>query len=643
MEKINKIVKSHCDRLRNSNRTFGDIYEIMFSMKDRIIAETSSMMGIKEYTYGEVYEQIEKTAAAIYEETKVTDKYIGLYADNGVEWIVLFWAILRSGNKPYLINLRQPDKFTSSILSTLGAEYVIFVGKHKDFGIKALSYENLQMLSVDADNIKDVKFGNEIAITTSATTLKEKICIYKGENFAGQILNTEHIIRQNFLIKKHYKGRMKLLAFLPLYHIFGLEAVYFWFCFFGRTLVFLRDYAPETLLSTIRHHEVTHVFAVPILWHTIEKSVLREISGRDEKTKNKFHKGIALSVKLQRICPKLGKYVAKKMFKEVRDSLFGDSVLFCISGGSYIKPSALEMINAIGYPLHNGYGMSEIGITSVELGRNIKDRLKNSIGKPFESVQYKIDEKSSTLLVKGQSLCNMIIADGEQEVPEEWFSTGDIVTVDNDGRYYISGRRSDVVMGDNGENLNPDFAEKAFAFTYAKNFCVMGNKEKDKLVLIVQIENNLVDLQKDKLLTEIEAGNTSLPMAYRVKEVYFTYNPIQSEKAIKVSRAYVERGIENGSIVLFKDINESNDNAETEETELKAVIRAIVAKAIGLEPGDVSDKAHFFSDLGGSSLDYFATVCEINNKFGISLMFEDENYAYCVEDLERIVKEYLCK
>jgi long-subunit acyl-CoA synthetase (AMP-forming) len=66
-------------------------------------------------------------------------------------------------------------------------------------------------------------------------------------------------------------------------------------------------------------------------------------------------------------------------------------VQFCISGGSYIKASSLRLMNALGYPLHNGYGMSEIGITSVELGRKMQDRLKASIGYPFKSVEYKVD------------------------------------------------------------------------------------------------------------------------------------------------------------------------------------------------------------------------------------------------------------
>lgn len=642
MENINKVIKENCKKLNSSNKTFEDIYGIMFRFEDDVMAEKSTMIGIKEYTYGEVRAKVEKIAAAIHQEVQTTGKYIGLCADNGVEWIVVFWAILRSGNHPYLINLRQPESFTTHILETLGAEYVICVDKVKDYGKKALQYEALEQLSEDLKELQSVVFGNELAITTSATTLKEKICIYTGENFANQVLNSEQIVKQSKLIKKHYKGRLKQLAFLPLYHIFGLSAVYFWFCFFGRTLVFLPNYTPDAILSTIRKHEVTHVFAVPLLWHTIEKSVLREIAARDEETQKKFEKGLELSVKLQSISPVLGKKIAQKLLKEVRNNLFGESVQFCISGGSYIKNSSLHLLNALGYPLHNGYGMSEIGITSVELGRNIKDRLKASIGIPFQSVQYKIDE-DGTLLVKGNSLCDRMIVNNEVIPMNEWFSTDDVMMKENDGRYYISGRTSDVVLGDDGENLNPDFAEQGFALSCAKNFCVTGNEEKNKLILIIQIAPDLVKLQKEKLLREIAECNSQLPTAYQVKEVFYTYDSIQSENAIKVSRAYIANGIVEGKIKLFKDINEKKKGSASEKTEIKAVIRGIFARTLMVNPESIEDEDHFLNDLGGTSLDYFAVLGEINEKFGMKISFEDNEFTYSIKDFERIVKGYLEK
>ena len=146
MENINKVIKENCKKLNSSNKTFEDIYGIMFRFEDDVMAEKSTMIGIKEYTYGEVRAKVEKIAAAIHQEVQTTGKYIGLCADNGVEWIVVFWAILRSGNHPYLINLRQPESFTTHILETLGAEYVICVDKVKDYGKKDMHHTCIQIV-----------------------------------------------------------------------------------------------------------------------------------------------------------------------------------------------------------------------------------------------------------------------------------------------------------------------------------------------------------------------------------------------------------------------------------------------------------------------------------------------------------------
>ena len=84
-------------------------------------------------------------------------------------------------------------------------------------------------------------------------------------------------------LAKHYKGRLKHLAFLPFYHVFGLITVFFWFTFFGQTVVFLKNYSADTILKTCKKHNVTHVFAVPMLWHTIEKAVLKKVNEKGEK------------------------------------------------------------------------------------------------------------------------------------------------------------------------------------------------------------------------------------------------------------------------------------------------------------------------------------------------------------------------
>lgn len=638
MESINKIVKSHLKKLNASEKNFASIYDIMFSLSDNIMVEYDEGLETKKVTYNEVKKKVEKLAKAI-KSKNISNQFIGLSADNSVEWIVMFWAILMSGNKPYLINLRLPIHFTNSILKTLDAYTVLSFDNDINYEIPTLKYEELINLEVEEC---DFSFANEIALSTSATTLNEKICIYNGEEFCEQIMNTSYVLKKNKLIKTHYKGSLKLLAFLPLYHIFGLSAMYFWFCFFGRTLVLLKDYSPNTIISTTQKHKVTHIFAVPLLWHTIEKQIIKEVESKDEKTKRKFYKGLKTATSLQTIFPGIGRKIVKNKFKLVTNQLFGDSVCFCISGGSYIKDSTLYLMNAIGYPIHNGYGMSEVGITSVELSHKIKERNKNSIGMPFSSIEYKVNENNE-LLIRGKSICHNLIINGQKQKVDEWFNTNDIVIMDKDGRYYIEGRKSELIIGENGENISPDEIEKCFDLPKALNYSVLGNKQKTSLIMIVQISSQMLKSSLYHLNNEIIAINNSLPSASRLSKIYYTYDAIMSNMAIKVSRKYLSDHIEKGDIKLLTidEIGVSNLNFNEVDTEIIEILTDLFRKCLNDDLTEINPNSHFMLDLGGTSLDYFSLISMINERFSINLKMDYDHMAYTINDFEKIIKEML--
>lgn len=633
-----KHVRRVCARLEASGKTMRDIYDVIFDHGDLTMVEMATMTRKVTKTYRAMQAEILCTARAIADKTGLQDRYIGLYGENSPAWMAAFWAILQSGNKPYLINLRQPAHFTKSILGTLDVPVVITCDKDAGLGLPTLTYDELLLHGKTCTDTPLPDFGNEIALSTNGTTLRSKICIYSGRQIAEQLLNVREMQKRNRDLVRPRGGQIRMLVFLPMYHVFGLEAMYLWYSFFGACFVFPPSMAPEALLRTVRNHKVTHIFAVPLLWHAVEKSVLSTLSTQDEKTQKNFHRGVKLSLWLQNVSPALGRFAAKKLFSSVRSRLFGDSISFCISGGSYIKPSALSLLNALGYQLHNGYGMTEIGITSVDLSRRSGYILRGAIGKPVSSVEYRIGEQGQ-LLVKGSSLCTRMIIDGIPQPVEDWFDTGDIVRADKTG-YYIDGRISDIVFGDDGENLNPDFAEQAFVLPGALQLCVLGDEDNAKLMLLVRIPRDLLQLQKQRLTEAIEACNASLPASYRVKQIRYTYDPLSDEQAIKVSRTYLRRAIADGS-VGFVELYEDKSTAQTggEDSEIKRVLRTLFAQVLDLPEDEIRDDAHFMNELGGSSLDYFTLIGEINKKFEVSLAYESGSFGYTLNDFEKLLEE----
>lgn len=636
---VSKIVKENIEKLQKSECTFSDIYRITFDKKDFVIAETSTAFsGIVEYTYRDAEVIINKLAASILHRTGGIGRFIALYGDNCPEWLFLFWAILRSGNKPFLVNLRQPCSFSQSMMDHLQAEYVVSVNETSLFSQKNLDYDTLLNAESDAE-LPSCDFADEVAICTSGTTMNEKICIFSGKQISALILESRKIIRMSPRIQKPYRGNIKMLVVLPLYHIFGLEATYLWFSFFGVSFVFPENMSPDVLLRTIREHEVTHILCVPTLWHTIEKTVRREIAKRDEKTQEKFKKGLKLSLTLQSAFPFAEQWIASKLFKEIRNNLFGESVRFCISGGSALKLSSLELMNGIGYPLYNGYGMSEIGIVAANFTKKTKNRISNSFGKPFPYVSFKLSDHG-TLLVSGKSVCKYMIIDGVRKDVDEWFDTGDLVEIDKSGNCTIVGRKSDLVIGESGENLNPEVAEKFFELTSAKNYAVVGDDDNQKLRLIVQLSENIVSIQKDKVISDIEKGKRNLPLVYQSIDVFYTYDPIMDENDIKVSRTKLRNKVKNKEIQLFTSLTTQNDGDaySGEESEVKSIIRSIFADILEVEGSSISDTAHFMNDLGASSLEYMMLVNRINERFDIDIGYESEGFGYSLNDFTRVVE-----
>ena len=646
MEKwIKELVNKNCRDLENSERNFAAIYGIMFRLSDNVLAESNDGYRIHRTTYREAQEEIERIASALYERIGATHEYVGLEMENCLEWIIAFWAILRSGNKPYLVNCRHPKSLSAGILSSLKVRYIVSL-KAGELPGEYIEYPSLT--GKELPPLAMSLFENELALSTSATSLKEVVCFYSGREFTSQLLNTEGILAKNERISRHYHGSLKQLAFLPFYHVFGLVAVYFWFTYFGRTLVFMKDYAPDTILQTVRKHEVTHIFAVPMLWHTIEKQLLKELEKQGPKMQKKFRKGIRICTALQNRFPYAGATWAKHIMRQVTDQVFGPSVQFTISGGSYLKESTLEIMNGIGYALHNGYGMSEIGITSVELRDRPKERNLNSVGLPFDSVEYRIAE-DGTLEVRGDSICYAIMVNGERRENKDWFNTGDVMRQDESGNYYILGRQGDAVIGENGENVNPDEIEQKFALKDAESFTVLGLKEpgethQETLSMIVSVSRFLNPERLRALAEEIYAVNDTLPMASRVRKFYFTYDELAAPTAIKVGRAYVLRGLENGSIKLtpfaefLKNVTEQA-GAGSINPELAALVRSIIAGELGIPENEVTEDAHLVNELGASSLQYYAIVQELAGRFGLTAYADEENYCYTL----RTICEYIDK
>lgn len=644
MENLIKYVNYKNKQLLNCDFTFKYLFDVIHDQEDRIFGEYLDNYQINNVTYKEMRSYSLKMASFLKKEiSDEIDNYVGLFLENSITWVSCFWGLLLAGYKVALLNSKLPLEITNNVIKSLDIKTIVSnVNKFSDKKIIHLDQTNKFISEVnECKELEDIKCANEIAICSTATSLNYKICIFTAEDLTYQVLNAKKIIKTNNMVKAHYEGRLKVLAFLPFYHIFGLVAAYLWFSIFGRTFVFLKDYAPDSIINTIKRHSVTHIFAVPLLWNTITKEINKGLESRDEKTKEKATKWFKRSIAIQNVFPKLGMKFARHIYKEIIDKTLGNSIKFLITGGGPVAEDTMNLINAIGYPLFNGYGSSEIGITSVELRKRVKCRLSSSVGKPFASVNYKIED--AILFVRGKSTCSKIITkDNDVKIvnKDEWYKTNDIAHIDRGGNYYIDGRLDDVYVSPTGEKYNPDNIEKKCLFNNVNNYSII--KMDKYLALIIQISEDTNALMRIKIKDEVENQvNMLRKEGYPLHKIYYTYDKMMNANAIKVSRTILTNNINNGIIQLipFAKICAEEVKDDLLENKIVKEVAKVFGEVLGIDEAKIGIDQHFIYDLGGSSLDYLCLLVKLKNIYGIDFNFEDYTVASVKEVAKYIIRK----
>ena len=634
---IDEFVNYKIGLFEGKDKDFCNLFENMFTEDDNVMVERTNGHRIIKTTYGQCKTEIYKVASVLSDTLKGTDAgaMVGIYMKNSLEWIEVFWGLLMCGYVPVLMNTRLADETLNEVIARYNIKAVISDGE--EFCVT--SYNGLELAKKDAVDGFEATWADEIVVMSSGTSENVKLCVYNGESFYYQLCNTVEIIKQSNDIKRHYEGELKLLTFLPFYHIFGLAAVYIWFSFFARTFVILNDLGADTILNTVKKHKVTHIFAVPLLWNKIYDAALKKIKDRGEATFKKFNKGLKLAQMLD-FCPGLARAFSKKAFKEVRDNLFGDSICFMIAGGSHISPEVITFFNSIGYPLANGFGMSEVGITSVETSDRAKVRNTGTVGRPFLHAEYKIAEDGE-LLIRGKGT-SVRILNGEDVLnmnPETWFHTKDIVTEKN-GRFYIQGRKDDMIPCKSGENLNPNRIESKLLIPGLTGVCLISKSTDNDFipVLLVQVSKYATADRINNIRKALDERLLELKLAGTINEIIFTAQPLMGENEFKLNRHRLSRLYNEGKIELIA-MDKMAAESEEVSAELLNEVKSIFAEALSISEAELNEDAHFFFDLDGSSLDYLSIMADIQRKYEISFHQSEEGNLVTVREFCKYIQD----
>ena len=142
----------------------------------------------------------------------------------------------------------------------------------------------------------------------------------------------------------------------------------------------------------------------------------------------------------------------------VKAKVFGKQFHTICSGGAYLNPKYIDLFKRYGITILQGYGMTECAPV---ISTNCNNMSKaGSVGKCMPNCEVKTVEEE--IWVKGTS-----VMQGYYQMPEEtaqtledgWLKTGDLGYVDEEGYLFLTGRKKNLIITPNGENVSPEEIE----------------------------------------------------------------------------------------------------------------------------------------------------------------------------------------
>lgn len=629
-------------RLMESERTLKDIFDISTESFPKVIAaEYRDENGkYRQFRYSEYRSGTYVLAGQLHQVLLGIPRgsIVGLKLKNSPIWGMMFWAIVMNGCQPFLLDARATGEATAALLAQTDAKAIV---ADDGFAYVIPHFSASEISSRAKDYAFAATWENHVVLATSGTTGAAKIVVFDGLNLVHQI-NAAHDMPDTTadIMYPPTMGNLKILALIPFHHIFGFVAVFLWYTFFGKTIVYLDSLTPKNIMDTCQQFRISHIYAVPLFWNSVAQNVHRSALLQGTEKKQLLDKIIAYQTgNISRA--EAGFASSGAVLRGLEKKVLGNHVRFCISGGGALSQDTLNTINGIGYPLYNGYGLTEIGVTSVELVHSIQQRLRGSVGKPLHAIEYKIiplngNPQVGELAIKSPTIHRYEII-GQQKLPtvldDGWFHTGDIVESDRAGFYWIKGRIKDIIVNANGENVYPEEIESHFrSIDHVSNCAVLGIRKsetsvKETIVLILEADGPLDQSKIAAIQNDIKNVNVTLPQYMQVEEtlVYDGILPLSS--AMKVQKFLLREQLVTDSR-RFTAISEgrfadfSRYPSELID-EIIPKVRDLFSEVLLLPAYKLSDAGHFVHDFGGDSLSYNTLVSEIEEKFGITIDDKD--------------------
>ena len=291
-----------------------------------------------------------------------------------------------------------------------------------------------------------------------------------------------------------------ILSVLPIHHTYEMATAMLAPFLFGVTIA-MSD-GIKYVTKNIKQYKPTIMTLVPLFASTFYKTIWKNIEKQGKVKKVKF------GIKLTKFLRAFGIDVRKKVFKDIHE-VFGGNLKYLVVGGAALNPEIVKFFHAIGVQMSQGYGITECAplISVVPLDKYNP----SSCGTPMDGVTVRIEKEREEddygeIVVTGR---NVMLGyykrpDLTAEVMTEdgWFRTGDYGYIGKKNYIYITGRKKNIIIAENGKNIFPEEIEEYFeSIPLVEEVVVVGreNKETGDVVIAAVVVPNIEECDKHGL------------------------------------------------------------------------------------------------------------------------------------------------
>lgn len=386
-------------------------------------------------TYTQLRQDSERFSAAL-EKLGERGKHIALIGATSYSWITAYYGIVNGGSVAVPLDANLPDEDLCELIDRADVTTLVYDGTKESCAVMAAEkcpklLHIIAMEEAENGNLDALLMWNLIEKEQPATGYEPKpedlatIMFTSGTTgkSKGVMLTHRNLAENATALDMGYEPGMIVMSVLPIHHAYCLSM----------------DILKGTSIGAVI---------------CINDSLLRVA-----KNIKLFEPNIILMV------PLMVETLAKKMEEAafipaplVKAKVFGKQFHTICSGGAYLNPAYIDLFKKYGITILQGYGMTECAPV---ISTNCNGAFKaGSIGKCMPNCEAKIVDEE--IWVKGSS-----VMQGYYKMPEEtaqtledgWLKTGDLGYIDEEGYLFLTGRKKNLIITPNGENVSPEEIE----------------------------------------------------------------------------------------------------------------------------------------------------------------------------------------